>query len=53
MTHTEKNQLFIYSIDHWIVDGVEKFEDGLAIIKDRNDFFIAWNSGEKNRLNGS
>lgn len=49
MTLEEKNQLFIDSIWHWIVDGVEQFEQGKYI---SDSYLDRWDDGTECKLNG-
>lgn len=50
MTLSEKNQLFIDSIWHWIIDGLEQMELGKT--NKKSEFLTEWDDGSICKLNG-
>ena len=47
----KRNQLFIDSIQHWIEDGMDKFEDGLSLYTE-DGWYEYWTDGSAFNLNG-
>jgi len=48
----KRNQLFIDSIKHWEVDGIDKFEEGITPCAIAG-YYQTWTDGSEFKLNGS